>query len=694
MSYSIASEKTCRKLSKPIFISILVTILLFFSGVAAAQQQSIKNAIHKAGNADEDIERLKILQQLRNKDGLDKGIQEDLDQLIKQIDRWLNDHRLDYFGREISRTKDYKFGLSENSPLEPLTWLYRGRMLTWYTLESGGVWKQQDRKAEFLGKARQFFEKYAKTFPKNRIARMYLGEPIPNPKTYDPVPGAPDWAVYQREGLERIADIIEWWIDNRMRENGEYGGGWGDDCEMWRFWVPILIGFDDPKITRAQAKFSQALMSQSHMKLGYTTRLTDVEHTAEDSADVITPMMHLDPDNPLWKQRALKIAEFMENLWTGKNERGFLQFKSTYFTAERVDSNPQRACDTVYHPRAVQPTLLYWQRTGDEKLTRLFSAWMDTWVDAAARSERGKPAGIVPSAIHWPDGRIGGAGPDWWDPRNHGEYTLYLYPSALKMLNYTLLLTHHMTGNETYLEPIRSQARIRLNYLKNPSRTSPPPGSEAWCASRLGDISDVLTKYKFLSGSTEFDELLYREMSPYMRFRLQGEMKSLVSSLQLNARGLRMNFPGFTSEVRYTDRVLRFPSLFGGGITQNPVPGVRAPSTSLLYATATGDPGNAGYFPLNAVRWLTPPRNLAALVTKSGKKNFAAQLFHFGTKPRPMTAELYLLEPGTHEMTLSVMNNDKSKTAMKKSIKVTGPRTQITFTLLPQETCELKVQSQ
>ncbi len=690
----MAPEKIYHILSKSFFASILITIFIVLPGATAVEQDSIRRIIQKAGNADDDVERLKILQQLRNQERLDRNIQKDLDQLIQQINRWLNDPRLDYFGREISRTKDYKFGLSEESPLEPLTWLYRGRMLAWYTLETGGVWNQQDRKAEFLGKARQFFEKYAKAFPENRIAKMYLGAPIPDPKIYEPVPGAPEWAVYQREGLERIADIIEWWIDHRMRENGEYGGGWGDDCEMWRFWAPILIGFDDPKISRAQAKFSQALMSQAHMKLGYTTRMHDVEHTAEDSADVITPMMHLDPDNPLWKQHALKLAEFMENLWTGKNERGFLQFKSTYFTAERVDSNPRRACDTVYHPRAVQPTLLYWQRTGDEKLTRLFSAWMDAWVDAAARSERGKPTGIVPSAIHWPDGRVGGAGPDWWDPRNHGEYTLYLYPSALKMLNYTLLLTHHMTGEEKYLEPIRSQARIRLNYLKHPPRQSPSPGSEAWCASRLGGITGVLTKYKFLTGSSEFDELLSREMSPYMRFRLQGEMKPLISSLEQNARTLRMNFPGYTSEVRYTDRVLRFPSLFGNGITKNPIPGIRSPNTSLLYATATGDPGDAGYFPLNAVRWLTPPRNLAALVANSGKQIFAAQLFHFGTEPRPMAAELYLLAPGNCEMTLSVINNDKSKSVMKKNIKGTGPRIQITFTLPPQKTCELKVQPQ
>src|SRR5690606_27180665 len=127
-------------------------------------------------------------------------------------------------------------------------------------------------------------------------------------------------------------------------------------------------------------RFSEALLSRPHMTAGYTNRLSDVEHTAEDSADSITPMMHLEPDAPAWRDRALGLAKMMETLWSGVNERGQRQFKSTYFSSEKVDETPQRACDTVYHPRAVQPPLLYWQRTGDPELGRLFTAWMDTWV--------------------------------------------------------------------------------------------------------------------------------------------------------------------------------------------------------------------------------------------------------------------------------------------------------------------------
>lgn len=669
------------------------------SAAAPGQTDPIRVLVQQAGNADSDQQRLDCLKKLQDQSGLEASLKADLARLISHIDRWLHEKQLDYFGSQVARNKDYDFQIREDSVLYPLTWLYRGRMVIWYAMESGSVWSIPESRREFFAIARGFFEKYAAAFPENRIAQMYLGRPIGPYKRYEAAPGAPAWAVYQREALERLADIIEWWVDNRMQPDGQYGGGWGDDCEMWRWWVPVLIGFDSPKITQAQARFSRALMNQPHMKQGYTTRMTDVEHTAEDSADAITPMMHLDPANDLWRRYALRLSEFMEERWTGRNERGFLQFKSTYFTADKVDTNPQRACDTVYHPRVVQPALLYWQRTGDEHLTRLFSAWMDTWVDAAARTERGKPAGIIPTAIHWPDGKIGGLGSDWWDPRNHGEFTLYLYPSAMGLMTHTLLLTHYMTGEAKYLEPIRSLAHIRLKYLASLPQEPPAPGTEAWCASRLGDLANVLAKYRFLTGNTEFDEYFKREMSPYIRFRLHGDMDPLVSALRQSAEALRINFEGYTSEVRYTDRVLRFPTLFSGSdVLAKPIEVIHTPDPLLLYSMVTGDPGDAGYCPLNAVRWLTPPRDIAVLVTESASRRFTAELFSFAEEKRMMAAELYLLEPGSYELTITAREGRTHEplSTYEFVVKQQGHgesfrKTRVDFELPARKLCVLKV---
>jgi len=658
--------------------------------IAAAQSDSAKERIRRAGEAESDAVRLKILKALHARPGLDEQLRADVGNMVSAVERWVTSKRLPYFGREVRRKRDFDFKIARESPLHPLTCLYRGRMLVWLTLESGGILHDSGLRRRYLDKAVENFQAAKAAFPGNRIARMYLGEPIPSDRQYAAVPGAPQWASLQRENLERLTDIIEWWIENRMQADGQYGGGWGDDCEMWRWWTPVLIGFDAPKITKAQARFSDALMGQPHMKGGYTSRMTDVEHTAEDSSDVITPMMHLAPDEPRWKRRALRLAELMEKLWTGRNRRGLLQFKSTYFAVDRVDTTPQRACDTVYHARAVQPALLYWQRTGDEKLGKLFSAWMDTWVDAAARAERGKPAGIIPSAIHWPDGRVGGVGKDWWDPRNHGEASLYRWPSATSMMCGTLLLTWHMTGEEKYLQPLRSMAAIRLKYLKDRPKRAPPAGGETWCARELGFLAGTLAKYSQLTGSKEFDELLARDYRALMTLRAGGGRSALVGALRDGAEALRVNFPGYTSEVRYTDRVLRFPALFGKDMMfREAVGGIKTPNPSLLYSTVTGDPGGAGYFPLNAVRWLTPPRNIAALVTQADTERFTAELFHFGAEPRAMSAELYLLSPGRYTFELRPAG---AATAVKAiPFSVTGRRTRISFDLPARRLCVLSI---
>lgn len=656
----------------------------------AARPDAAHALITQAGNADDDRARLAILKRLRDTPGIDAALKQDAERMSTFVAQWVDGRDLDFFGRQLQQSVDYDFGLAPSSPLYPLTHLYRGRMLVWLTLESGGLLNSVNQRGRLLGKAAAEFRAAAAAFPRNRIAGMYLGTPIPAAKQYSAVKGAPEWAELQRESLEHLTDVIHWWIDHRLQPNGEYGGGWGDDCEMWRWWVPVLVAFDDPKISRTQARFSEALMSQEHMRDGYTRNITDVEHTAEDSADVITPMMHLDPDNPTWKRRALRLAELMETLWTGRNQRGQLQYKSTYFAVDRVDPRPEVACDTVYHPRTVQPALLLWQRTGDPKLGKLFTDWLATWVDAAARAERGKPAGILPSAIHWPDGNIGGVSPNWWDPHNHPrEPTLYEWPSAIRMMDNSLLLAWHMSKDEKYLQPLRSMAAIRLKWLQQPVEGA-APGSEAWCAERMGFLAETLAKYRRLSGSTEFDPLLSREKSSAIGLDPTKDRDAVVDALRQTAEALRINFEGYTSEVRYTDRVLRFPSLFGRNmLLPEPVEKIRTPNPQLLYTLATGDPGDAGYMPLAAVRWLTPPRNIAAMVTTVGTDRFTAELYHFGAKPRPMSAELYLLAPGKYT---GEMRDGKGAGVGKPFVvNVTGARTRIAFELPARRACELRI---
>ena len=194
-----------------------------------------------------------------------------------------------------------------------------------------------------------------------------------------------------------------------------------------------------------------------------------------------------------------------------------------------------------------------------------------------------------------------------------------------------------------------------------------------------------------LTGRDEFDAVLARDGQALTLDETDPDRPRLAKSLRPTAEALAINFPGRTSEVRWTDRVFAWTRLFGNDMLfPEAVPACnRRPNLPLLYATATGDRGQFVVFPLNAVRWLTEPRDIAALVTERGDDRFSAELFHFGDKPRPMAAELYLLKPGRYTFTLVDDAEQVNVTATPLSVE--GPRTRIRFELPARKRCVLRV---
>ena len=675
-----------------LFIILFLSLMVIYppKGVSVKREELTKRII-LIGNEESDSIQLKMIRELINEGELSLSHKKDAEILSKEIENWINNPRIDYFDRSVRKLNYYPFDIETDSPFYPLVLYYQTRMLIWVAFEYSDIWSIPAKREEVLREVKTNFENLHEIFSENRIIHMYLGEVFPTERPIAFDAKAPAWANDQREALERLTEIIHWWIDNRQLEKGDYGGGWGDDCEMWRFWQPILIGFHDLKIEKAQEKFSRALMSQPHMSKGYTNRMSDVEHTAEDGADAITPMMLLQPENLEWTNKALKLYSMMDTLWTGTNNRGQLQFKSTYFTSDSVDITDRKACGTVYHPRAIQPLLLYWQRTEDEEVGKLLLRWLSTWVDATAREERGKPAGVIPSAIHWPDGNVGGASPNWWEPNNYVDNTLYSWPSAMTMMTQTILLAYHMSQDSIFLEPIRSMANTRQYFLDQKISSPTVPGSKLWCGQQLGSLSGVLAKYQVLTNNNEFDSLIRHSVSPYIHFRLYQNETTLFENFKQTAKALRDNFPGYTQEVRFTDRVLRFPHLFSTpNLFPDLVEPILIPDTKTLLSSVTGEPGDGLYFPMHAVKWLTKPEKIAALVHQSSPNNFKAELYHFGEKERSFNAELYLLNYGEYEGKL--IDVVSGIVLMKTKFQVTESATQINIKLPPRQLCEYRVE--
>ena len=231
-----------------------------------------------------------------------------------------------------------------------------------------------------------------------------------------------------------------------------------------------------------------------------------------------------------------------------------------------------------------------------------------------------------------------------------------------------------------------------------PPATPPAPGTEAWCGlelaprrnanSNTGGLVKTVARLKALTGTAEFDELLRLEDGEFVLRADKAGRRELEAALRESAAALRVNFPGFTSEVRSTDRVMRFVQFFSEDYAFDAYKGVVQPKHELLYRMVTGD-ANAPRFPQMAVRWLTPPQEIAAFVTKASLTQFEAELFHFGRDSRPMTAELRMLRPGRYRVIL--MRGQRSETLGEVSVE-RGRFGRVSFALPPQTLCTLRLE--
>lgn len=215
--------------------------------------------------------------------------------------------------------------------------------------------------------------------------------------------------------------------------DGQLGGGWGDDVEVWRDWVSVLLGYRDPQLEECWIRLAGGVLARPSMVAGYTDQLTDVEHSAELTGDPLTSLLLLRPTNTsLQDWAAATLPDLARDLWMGTNNQGRQQFRSTYLTSRGAVDNVLVSCDTAYHSRVLQPSLLAWQR-GDWRPAGLLLDWLESWLAAGRIEERGKPAGVLPSAVSWPSGQVGGwAASTWDDPGCHYSRATYRWPRGVQ----------------------------------------------------------------------------------------------------------------------------------------------------------------------------------------------------------------------------------------------------------------------
>ena len=651
--------------------------------------------LQQAGEAEDDALRYQLLQEANAAFGEDHPLNFELYDLLQTANHWAHGREalwqpgdqersgeMGYLGGFfIDATFPALMGTpyppepEADSPLHPLWALYRGRMLIWSAIQNGVATEA------FFEEGRSLLREAQAAYPSNRVIGMYLDSPmdwILPPAGWSE---APDWARWQSQALGQLAVIIDFWIRHRQAPDGQFGGGWGDDVEMWRWWVPLLLGFDHEPWKAAHLKLGEGVFQLERLAGGYSSILTDVEHSGEDTGDTITPALLLDPESATWRRRALRLVDLAEAHWWAENDKGRRQFQSTYFTHERSSNAEGQACDTSYHVRALQPALLTWFQSGDSLLGRKLSDWLRTWALSVSEEGGGKPAGVLPAAIRFPSGNYNLADKDWWDPGCHYSGKTFRYPRAL-----TLMLTALVQASLQSEDPVFDEALDGLaEALRNEAQLEgDEEGQARWAVNRgKGALLKALAKRRILTGDDRYDDLLREQGNPLLQLlAFGGDETGFTNSLLGTVAALSQDGPAYTREVRFTDRVLRFHRAYAE-FYRGPQPKV---DTKLLYGMLTGDPGDPNVLPLAAVRWATDPSQFAVLVRRNSTEVFEASVVNLSASEKAVQAQLLRLRPGTYQW--------QSGCGGLGSLVVTGSGGTVAFNLPPQSNCTLRISAE
>ena len=547
----------------------------------------------------------------------------------------------------------------EDYPLYERALWQRGRLLYWLGLERHGP-------NEMAGGKRDLSQLYM-LYPGDSLLAMYNGEKI---DTLDPcdalerTPGAPAWSTAQREVLCRLRALVHWWVNERQALNGEFGGKLGDDVELLRWWVPVILAGDTVAL-QGWRRLADCVWQSPKVYQGYSKRAIDVEHAAEFIADT-APAMAIYSDDPEYTHRLRPSARYFETLWTEKTLAGNRFFRSAWFSSTEVKTEPPKNRDLEYNTRAVKAIRYLAWKTGDPKVIRLLHEWSQAWVRAANRTDKGKPKGLIPASVRFPDEAINGDEPTWYKANMFWPYYDWDAHVGSMMLD-QLLFTYTLTGDEDLLQPLMAaldlvKAHEAANTFSS-NREFLEPGSSVWAATKLRKNDafwSVVEQWRLVTGDTRYDELMLRYGTPYARFRLTGDERYLLNGLQQLLESVRYNTPMLTSEVLHTDRVY-------------------APGADHLKAMLTGDGMPESMSPYYAVSWEGTDDTFTALVTETRSDRLGVQVFSHAEAERTINIRLWQLDPGSYR----IKRQAEGKHTEESTVIVKGRGQRISILLPP-----------
>jgi Concanavalin A-like lectin/glucanases superfamily len=276
--------------------------------------------------------------------------------------------------------------------------------------------------------------------PDNKLALEYWNDITyrsQQPLAYEqpkPPANVPLWAFRQLEDLKYVRHYINWWIDNRQSDYGDFGGGLSDDSDLVEQWPGVaLMGVDSEKMRVSQMRVADAIYKNGMFTNGLSTLMLDELHAYEDGINTNSEAMYINYGNPKVVERLMTTVDAYKRI-ISVNAAGHLHFNTNWFSGTDSYREGPFEWGKFYSYNVLHPGLLLAEYNGDATGRMNVLGLADGILAHGKQDAAGRWS--FPDEINWRSDAVRGNLPA-------GSAPMHLFWAAYKW-----------TGDDKYLRPL------------------------------------------------------------------------------------------------------------------------------------------------------------------------------------------------------------------------------------------------
>jgi len=246
--------------------------------------------------------------------------------------------------------------------------------------------------------------------------------------------GGPTWAFRQLEDLKGVRHFVNWWIDNRQSDYGDFGGGLSDDSDLVEQWPGLaLMGVDSEKLRVSQMRVADAIYRNGMFTNGLSTIMTDELHAYEEGINTNSEAMYLNYGDPKVVERLMTTVAAYDRI-ISVNPAGHLHFNTNWYSGAGAYREGPWEWGKYYSYLVLHPGILMTEYNGDPTGRRFVTGLADGILAHGKQDAQGN--WTFPDEINWRT------------DATKGDLPAGSAPMQLMWASW------RWTGNDKYLNPI------------------------------------------------------------------------------------------------------------------------------------------------------------------------------------------------------------------------------------------------